>query len=601
MKRVDKVSGKETWKRTLLLTATLGHALLGMRNWSKKKQTVDVLESWNAVAVAEIDQSSNVIGFPGCAVFNESWAELFRGKDVNIWFDNDHPKPNKQTGKEIPPAGWTYALRNAQTLKGIARSVNLCRWGDPGYDQSLPSGYDVRDRLGVLETIKERSEAWSNLSTLLIPADGVSMPGDSEKIAGKEVKLKTVPCSSFKDLTDAWRKAFQWRKELSDALAVCLSLQLSTDQVGDQLLIMLAANAGSGKTNFCEGLLTSTSCYSLENVNGLLSGFQGGGFSPISRMNHKGWITAEGDTVVNHPAFPQFMSQIRRAYDGSLTADYKNSKDQQEFSGLRFTWILAGTPKMIDAMNDQASLGDRFLRYVIPEPAEDEKRSILKRSAYSAQRAVKISSSKDVGSQLAPELAKAYQMTGGYVDWLRKNAQLLESVELTDEQLDLCITLGEFAAGFRARPGKSKTEEPHDAKELPTRLTKQFVRVAMVLTVTLNKEQPDDDVMAIVRQMALYTSEGHTLQIARHLWNSQDDSKTVVRNYGRVPDDLAMLINRPVERIRELLKFMRTIKMFNYYNPKCPKTNAVLMTRWKMTESTLQLYKTVMVDWAKKQ
>ena len=89
-------------------------------------------------------------------------------------------------------------------------------------------------------------------------------------------------------------------------------------------------------------------------------------------------------------------------------------------------------------------------------------------------------------------------------------------------------------------------------------------------------------------------------KIARLIWESKSDCKTVGNNYGRVPDDLAMMMNRPPERIRDLLKFLRTIKMMNYYNPRDPKTNAALMTRWRMTPYALNLYKYVMLDWGKK-
>jgi hypothetical protein len=163
---------------------------------------------------------------------------------------------------------------------------------------------------------------------------------------------------------NAWRKALEWRQELDDVLSVLLAVCFSTEQVGDQLFLQFIANAGVGKTVFCDALLTSKNCYPLEHVKGFHSGWREGqdgeDFSLITRINRKTLVTPEGDVIMSSPQFTEIMSQQRRIFDGTAGASFKNMKKDRRYTGLRTPWIIAGTPALMQT--DQSRLGDRFLR-----------------------------------------------------------------------------------------------------------------------------------------------------------------------------------------------------------------------------------------------
>lgn len=161
-------------ERTLLMpTPTLGHKIFGVPKFDSKKQNVYLCEGpwdpqslWEHLAshkmgddgvlveTSNLDKSlladANVLGVPTCTTFQEEWCVLFGGKNVNLMFDNDHPRVHPVTGKPIKPA----ALEGMKRVAGIMShsktppsSIQFLKWGEQGYDLTLPSGYDVRDKL----------------------------------------------------------------------------------------------------------------------------------------------------------------------------------------------------------------------------------------------------------------------------------------------------------------------------------------------------------------------------------------------------------------------------------------------------------------------
>ncbi len=157
----------------LLPTPTLKHKLFGVNLYNKKKSEVflcegvfDAMALWETlrttkrndkgelISTANPNSSllyeANVLAVPGCKVFFVDWIPLFSGKTVNLVFDNDHPRENPKTGKDIEPAGLSGMQRIAAILNADKKPplvINYLQWGEHGYDLDLPSGYDVRDHL----------------------------------------------------------------------------------------------------------------------------------------------------------------------------------------------------------------------------------------------------------------------------------------------------------------------------------------------------------------------------------------------------------------------------------------------------------------------
>jgi hypothetical protein len=118
--------------------------------WLGKAKLVDGSLKLTANYNASLLAGASVLGLPGCGVFNECWCDLFSGKVVNICFDNDHPRRHPKSGKRLPSVGFSGVQRTARILRNAKKppaEINYLRWGDNGYTEELPSGYDVRDFL----------------------------------------------------------------------------------------------------------------------------------------------------------------------------------------------------------------------------------------------------------------------------------------------------------------------------------------------------------------------------------------------------------------------------------------------------------------------
>jgi hypothetical protein len=86
---------------------------------------------WDAIALGWFLSQSNergiVVAAPGANTFKRFWPPLFRGRAVNICYDNDEP-------------GHKGAATVQELLSPFARKLASINWG-----KNRPNGYDVRD------------------------------------------------------------------------------------------------------------------------------------------------------------------------------------------------------------------------------------------------------------------------------------------------------------------------------------------------------------------------------------------------------------------------------------------------------------------------
>jgi hypothetical protein len=161
-------------KKRMLATSGIPHGIFGMNLFGKKKGVIclcegpwDAMRLWQAFRGIDTDEDGNlyptsnrrdnlltdcnVLAIPGCNVFRDDWVSLFTGKIVHLFFDNDHPRENKKTGKSIEPPAMAGLKRVAGTLlasEAPPAQVDFFKWGENGYDLDLADGYDLRDYYG---------------------------------------------------------------------------------------------------------------------------------------------------------------------------------------------------------------------------------------------------------------------------------------------------------------------------------------------------------------------------------------------------------------------------------------------------------------------
>lgn len=525
--------------------------------------------------------NANVYATPGCGVFPESWKPLFAGKIVCILFDNDHPRtlPN---GTVSPPGSLEGVKRICALLSAgeePPKEIHYLQWGKEGFDPGLKSGYDVRDMLAG-DTIGDRLKALSHLLSNIKPVPdewlAAQLPGKRKQ--GKN--LDVLPCDNWRELINAWRKALKWTPGLDKALSCMLASVASLDTIGDQLWLKIIGPASCGKSTLCEALSVNKQyIVAKSTIRGFHSGYKSDkegdeDHSLIEQITGKTLVTKDGDTLLTSPNLPQILAEARDLYDCTSRSDYRHGL-RRDYENRRMTWLLCGTASL--RALDSSELGERFLDVVMMEGIDDEMEDeIVWRVVNRAVANLKVSAVANMG--VDGDMKLAMQLTAGYVNHLRENAQkLLDQLTTTEEALRYIMALGKFVAFMRARPSAKQKESAE--REFSARLASQLVRLANCLAITMNQRSLNSDVMERVRGVALDTARGRTFELTK--WMAKCGAE------GQEVKKLALWTGHPTGEEHNLLHFLNRLGAAEVFTPTNGKVNGV--NRWRLTERMQKL------------
>ena len=173
--RYIKTPDRYTLFPTPGLAGKFNHGLHGMGHFDKSKQEIYVCEGfgdgmtlWETLRQTKVTDDAtltltanesasmlsdiNVLATPGCLVFSSAWLPLFDNKVVCLLYDNDHERKHPKTGKMVVSGGFVGMQRAARMLLGAKnppRQVNWLKWGERGFTEEYPTGYDVRDLINA--------------------------------------------------------------------------------------------------------------------------------------------------------------------------------------------------------------------------------------------------------------------------------------------------------------------------------------------------------------------------------------------------------------------------------------------------------------------
>lgn len=394
--------------------------------------------------------------------------------------------------------------------------------------------------------------------------------------------LASRECNTYSQLTKYWRKAMKWNYGLDKGLSVMLACATSTKMVGDPLWVKIISPPSSGKTSLAEALTVSRKyVVSKSTIRGFHTGWKSEeDNSLLAKLYDKTLIVKDGDTLLRSPNLSQILSEGRDIYDGSSRTHYRN-KTEREYTGIRMTWILCGTSTLRQI--DSSELGERFLDCVImdkidPELEDDINWRVVNRT----DRNLSIESNGQASEQYDPAMVTAMERTGGYVDYLRDNANsLISSIYSPDKAKRRCIQLGTFVAYMRARPNNRLDEEYE--REFSARLVSQLYRLAKCLAIVMNKSEVDKEILNRVSEVALDTARGTTLDITKTLYKYPE---------GMDIRGISLYTKCGEDRCRTLLKFLHRIGAIEFTSHKARKLGSYKSraTRYKLTERVRVLF-----------
>lgn len=588
---------KDRWM--MMPTPERGHALFGL-NLLKDQPEIYITEGpWDAIRLWEAfkhvryesregqpDRVINVnpgapallseldvIALPSATV-SKALGSLLRGvtksKISYLWFDNDHPRINKQTKQEVEPAGHAGMRRVSAIIAGSSDNVNYIKWGPDGYDATLKDGLDVSDCLtDMYDKGFAKAIEFLFTRTQKVPGDWI----DSASIRGID-SLQSKPCNKWKTLVNSWRKAMKWSKGLDHALSTMLASIASVNTQGDQLWVKIIGPASCGKSTLCEAVSVNKKyVLAKSTIRGFHSGYrvqgnEGKDNALIAQVNGLALVTKDGDTLLQSPNLPQILSEARDVYDCVSRTHYRNALSK-DYEGIRMAWILCGTNSLRGI--DTSELGQRFLDCVIMEDIDEEQEDeVLWRVANkSAEQSCREILEGESTSQQSEEMTECMQLTSGYIDWLKKETgRKLSEIEFSDEAKRVCIRIGKFVAFMRARPSKINTEKA--SREFAARLVSQHTRYARCLALVLNKPSIDREILDRVTQIGLDTARGILLDITRLLFVSGEEGKQVRA--------IHLLSNGSATEpeLRSYIRFMQQIGIVELASTKKPD-------RWRLT------------------
>jgi hypothetical protein len=188
----------------------------------------------------------------------------------------------------------------------------------------------------------------------------------------------------------------------------------------------------------------------------------------------------------------------------------------------------------------------------------------------------------------------AQAMTGGYVDWLRANVEdRLATLTMTEAAEDACLDLAELVADMRARPNPDKRKvETHDTKELPSRISAQLGRLAKCVAVVLNEAEVGTSTIRLIRKVALDSSWGHSLNVAKWLCRTNGNGKCHQEMMGVTPEQVQLWSGMQRDRVEPYLAFMRKIGILRCEGP------ARSGGWWKLTDRSADLCNRLEIKYA---
>lgn len=484
----DGISDLRTWQLSGRrgLCSTQG-AKLTLWNWRalEKASVVWLCEGeWDGMAMDEIindlhfgTRGECAVAVPGANTFKPEWSRLFERKVVNVLFDND-------------PAGEAGDVRIYNTIRPLVSELRFLHWED-----KRPVGWDVRDHY-TKEHDHNAQGTYASLQSLLrteprTPPQTAAAGAAPAVMVHDRLDGTGIPIEQLRACYAKWLH-IPPRCHLLD---VIFGTVLANRRGGDPLWMFIVAPPGYMKTEPLISLsdspriVTTTSLTPATLISG--ANFGGGDPSLIPRLKGNVLVVKDFTTILNLPSIQrdEIFGILRDAYDGKTEKQFGNGI-YRKYEDCTFGLIAGVTPAIEQFSEGCAALGERFLQYWTPVPsAIVEQRKFLQRAKQNEGH------ERELRADLL--MAAKTMLTKDY----SKEPTPSTSDAIGDKLIDLAL-LTSRARGVVPRDKYTKDITHRPYHEMGTRMTKQFVKLAIGIAQFRGEKQVSGDTYGIVRNIS---------------------------------------------------------------------------------------------------
>ena len=478
-----------------------------------------------------LEKEGVVCSVPGASIFKEAWIPAFIGRKVVCLYDHDR-------------AGEAGEKRAAHFIRNATKEVSFCHWPDV-----YPDGFDVRDfinqNVGTIFKKSKGTEALNTLLSFLKPYSRTEKEGSQpgENPLPKEREGVQVPTrAELEEVFHKWLKMIDTRP-----LAMMFGTSFANKIDGDPVWMFLVAPPGGMKTALLMSLNGSQFIETTSSLTpaSLISGIR---FqerhdpSILIKVNGKVLVVKDFTTILegNPMERDAIFGILRDVYDGYVERFFAHIGKKVYKSKFG---IMAGVTPAVDAyMSHSSSLGERFLKYRLNKGMTDVyERGVMRRAIGHLEH------DKQMKAELQDVAARMLD---------KKLPDPLP--RYTSADMDEIILLAQFTARLRGSIMRDKWTQDMTSvpvTEIGTRLSKQLMKLALGLCVYYDKDHVDDEVMSLVKEVAVDTCPQMISNIVRAIYREtyDDASKTITLDWmvqetkmsastvGRIINDLIPL------------------------------------------------------------
>jgi ribosomal protein S25 len=495
-------------------TATCSLPLLGWEDLERSQGstgTVLVCEGhWDWLTGRAIAPSGViVVGLPGSTQMKPEWADWFSNKNVIHVPDHDE-------------AGQKGAAKVHAVIGRKASSIKYVHW-----PEDSPRKYDLRDQYK-----KSGNDTYLIIQNLVkdIPPGSSGLVTVKRNFTGTGMKPEAV--------YRAYKKWFKYPGEKGiDVIDVMYGTALSNRLDNDPVWMFIVGPSGGGKSGPLMSMIGAPTIYSASNFTSksLISGSTGpGGSDPslIPVWDGNCVVIKDFTVLLSLPEYErkEIFSVLRDAHDGFTQREVGTGNwraYQCHFS------IIAGVTKAIELeTGTNASLGERFIRWCLPEYSIREQREIIAQVSMVARKKMK--------DKMKAELSSVAQKVLDH--------EFDSDIDITSTQDHKIASLGIYAASLRAFVHRVKYSEEatHRAmKEVATRITSAFTSLGMGIEMFHHSNKLTNKTFEILKHTARSSAPSRSHDIVNGMWEGGGDKGYEV-NEVREMTGLSTVVTRRV-------------------------------------------------------